>query len=82
MVGVVPDAIGCVFSDLTTLKLRILDRVDFGHHFEFRASDGKSISSIAFGTTRASTLEGEVVPTSRAQVHGQGMGNGGVRIRG
>lgn len=45
MVGVSPNAIGCVFGDLT---LRILDRIDFGQHYEFQTSDESFIISISY----------------------------------
>ncbi|KAK4736726.1 hypothetical protein R3W88_000423 [Solanum pinnatisectum] len=82
MIGVVSDAIRCVFGDFTLFELRILDRVDFDQHFEFRASDGNSElgreTLEAFSSeklvwilrTRTNTSEGEGVPAARAPVRG------------
>ncbi|KAG5628903.1 hypothetical protein H5410_000620 [Solanum commersonii] len=52
MVGVVFDAIGYIFGDLTPLELRILVRVDFGQYFEFRAPDENFFICITSETSR------------------------------
>uniref|UniRef100_M1C3R8 Uncharacterized protein n=1 Tax=Solanum tuberosum TaxID=4113 RepID=M1C3R8_SOLTU len=68
MVDEVPDAIGCVFGNLTPLELRILDRIDFGQQFEFRASNGNFVSSIVFENVVFELVEWLIMGGDRSMI--------------
>ncbi|KAG5567928.1 hypothetical protein H5410_065058 [Solanum commersonii] len=51
MVGVVLNAIRCVFGDFDPFELKILGMVDFYQYFEFRGSNGNFVSFIVSRTS-------------------------------